>query len=246
MVILRELSDSEDGSSEIPLFDSDRERQIRSQYTRPDGTLNEKGYFSELWGFPVASSDLGSSDSDDDSDCVVISPSSFTPKNPNNRALVVADSVSTLSSSMEISSRFTTPEFVTAFRKAVKLSGSKDENHIIVEPVNEGEFVTTVNSVLKAMDVAPSQLHPNSWAFIKAFEIMCHGFEPGRGRFSHYASNFKNYRDTFLSFRCGDDFSDLMFDNCGKPLFPFYWSSSPRPIRGAKMESLSDFEQMTV
>ncbi|MCI57179.1 hypothetical protein A2U01_0078430, partial [Trifolium medium] len=73
MVILRELSDSEDRSSEIPLFDSDRERQIRSHYTRPDGTLNEKGYFSELWEFPVASSDLGSSDSDDDSDCVIIS-----------------------------------------------------------------------------------------------------------------------------------------------------------------------------
>ncbi|MCI45312.1 hypothetical protein A2U01_0066551, partial [Trifolium medium] len=48
---------------------------------------------------------------------------------------------------MEVSSRFTTPEFVTAFRKAVKLSGSQDENHIIIEPVNEGEFVTTVNSI---------------------------------------------------------------------------------------------------
>ncbi|MCI48654.1 hypothetical protein A2U01_0069897, partial [Trifolium medium] len=56
MVILRELSDSEDRSSEIPLFGSDRERQIRVHYTRPGGTLNEKGYLSELWGFSVASS----------------------------------------------------------------------------------------------------------------------------------------------------------------------------------------------
>ncbi|MCI66657.1 hypothetical protein A2U01_0087915, partial [Trifolium medium] len=72
MVILRELSDSEDISSKIPLLGSDRERQIRSHYTRSDGTLNEMGYLSELWGFPVASSDLGSSDSDDDSDCVII------------------------------------------------------------------------------------------------------------------------------------------------------------------------------
>ncbi|MCI39362.1 putative transmembrane protein, partial [Trifolium medium] len=106
---------------------------------------------------------------------------------------------------MEISSKFTNSEFVTGLRKAVKLSGSKDENHIIIEPVNEGEFVTNVNSsephffymyanvlqtlnlwlpftafegqVLKVMNVAPSQLHPNSRAFIKAFEIMCHGFE---------------------------------------------------------------------
>ncbi|MCI53733.1 hypothetical protein A2U01_0074980, partial [Trifolium medium] len=83
------------------------------------------------------------------------------------------------------------------------------------------------------MNVAPSQLHPNSWAFIKAFEVMCLGLEvtptvgvffgffqvknvsphslislssqPGRGRFSLFASNFKNYRDTFLRFRCGDN-----------------------------------------
>ncbi|MCI67485.1 hypothetical protein A2U01_0088744, partial [Trifolium medium] len=66
MVILRELSDLEDRSSEIPLFGSDRECQIRAHYTRPDGTLNEKGYLYELWGFSVASSDLGFSDSDDD------------------------------------------------------------------------------------------------------------------------------------------------------------------------------------
>ncbi|MCI86114.1 hypothetical protein A2U01_0107393, partial [Trifolium medium] len=55
MVILRELSDSEDNSSKTPLFGSYRERQVCSHYTRLDGTLNEKGYLSELWGFPVAS-----------------------------------------------------------------------------------------------------------------------------------------------------------------------------------------------
>ncbi|MCI80978.1 hypothetical protein A2U01_0102250, partial [Trifolium medium] len=45
---------------------------------------------------------------------------------------------------MEISSRFTTPEFITTLRKAVKFSGSEDESHIVIEPVDEGEFVTTV------------------------------------------------------------------------------------------------------
>ncbi|MCI66059.1 hypothetical protein A2U01_0087317, partial [Trifolium medium] len=37
-----------------------------------------------------------------------------------------------------------------------------------------------------------------------------------------------------------------MFDNDGEPLFPFYWSSNPRLIRGAKFETLSEFEQLTV
>ncbi|MCI76048.1 hypothetical protein A2U01_0097317, partial [Trifolium medium] len=54
MVILRDLSDSEGDSSKIALLGSDWERQIRSHYIRPDGTLDEKGYFSELWGFSVA------------------------------------------------------------------------------------------------------------------------------------------------------------------------------------------------
>ncbi|MCI90234.1 hypothetical protein A2U01_0111525, partial [Trifolium medium] len=47
---------------------------------------------------------------------------------------------------MEISSRFTTPEFVMTLRKAVKFSGSNDESHIVIDPVDEGEFVTNVNS----------------------------------------------------------------------------------------------------
>ncbi|MCI37431.1 hypothetical protein A2U01_0058655, partial [Trifolium medium] len=93
------------------------------------------------WGFSVAPSDFESSDSDDDNDCIIISPSSFTPKNPSNRALVIADFVSTITTSMEISSRFTTPEFVMTLRKAVKFSGSKSESHIVTEPVGEGEFV---------------------------------------------------------------------------------------------------------
>jgi len=29
-------------------------------------------------------------------------------------------------------------------------------------------------SMLTIMDVAPSQLHPNSWAFLRAFQILCH------------------------------------------------------------------------
>jgi len=28
--------------------------------------------------------------------------------------------------------------------------------------------------MLTTMNVAPSQLHPNSWAFLKAFPILCH------------------------------------------------------------------------
>jgi hypothetical protein len=32
----------------------------------------------------------------------------------------------------------------------------------------------------------------------------------------------------------------------GEPLFPFYWTSNPRVIKGSVYERLSDFERQTV
>ncbi|MCI51860.1 hypothetical protein A2U01_0073104, partial [Trifolium medium] len=98
-----------------------------------DGTLNRSGYYSEIWGFPVSSSSDSDSDSDSSSgsssDCVMISPSSFTGKRTNTcRSLIVADLTFT---TMEIRSKFTTTEVVECFRKAIKLSGSDDESGVI-------------------------------------------------------------------------------------------------------------------
>jgi hypothetical protein len=37
-----------------------------------------------------------------------------------------------------------------------------------------------------------------------------------------------------------------MFDDNHQPLFPFYWTSDPRVIKGAHYESLDDFERESV
>ncbi|GAU46733.1 hypothetical protein TSUD_369190 [Trifolium subterraneum] len=210
MVLLRELDDAKDYPAVIHHVCSDWERQVRVHYTMADGTLNINGYYSEMFGFTVKSSDFesGSSDSDssgNDSDCVIISPSEFSSKNPNNRSLIVADSVATISTSMEISSRFTTDEFVSTFRQAVQVSGEGGENRVVINPVALGKFVTTVNEqephyfymythvlqtlhlwlpfnsfecqILRVMNVAPCQLHPNSWAFLKVFQVACEGLD---------------------------------------------------------------------
>jgi hypothetical protein len=52
------------------------------------------------------------------------------------------------------------------------------------------------------------------------------------GLFTLYASNFKNYKDTFLRIRSGSRLPGLMFDSEGKRLFPFYWTQNPRLIKG--------------
>ncbi|RDX75010.1 hypothetical protein CR513_45160, partial [Mucuna pruriens] len=44
-------------------------------------------------------------------------------------------------------------------------------------------FTTFERSILQALNVAPSQLHPNSWVFVRAFERLCEdlGREPSLG-----------------------------------------------------------------
>jgi hypothetical protein len=183
------------------------------------------------------------------------------------------------------------------------LSGTCVEGDVITEPVRKGEFVTTVNSqpphyfytytnlidtfilwypftsfeisMLRVLNVAPSQLHPNSRAFIKAFQLACLGLEieqpsiavffsfyhiknlspgapvslcsqPNRKLFHLFASNYKSYSDSFVRFRCGDGFPDLMFNAEGEPLFSFYWTTNPRVIKGVDHEKLDEFERETV
>jgi hypothetical protein len=130
-------------------------------------------------------------------------------------------------------------------------------------------------SVLRTLNVAPSQLSPNSWGYVKAFQLVCLGLEietppvaiffsfftiknvspdshvslssqPNCKRFELYASNYKNYKDTFLRVRGRDSYPDVMFDDNHEPLFPFYWTSDPRVIKGAHYESLDDFERESV
>ncbi|MCI71417.1 zinc finger protein, partial [Trifolium medium] len=38
-------------------------------------------------------------------------------------------------------------------------------------------FTSFEDTILRILNIAPSQLHPNSWAFVKAFEIVCLGLD---------------------------------------------------------------------
>jgi hypothetical protein len=91
MVILRDLSDVDEGNfSQVPYTSTSLEHQIRAHFTTADSSLNRSGYYSEIWGVPVNSSEIdtdcddssrsSSSSSGASSDCVIILPSSFTGK----------------------------------------------------------------------------------------------------------------------------------------------------------------------
>ncbi|GAU42949.1 hypothetical protein TSUD_142860 [Trifolium subterraneum] len=258
----KELSDSGE-PLETPHLGFRLERQIRSHYTRADGSLNDRG-----------------------KGLVKYRPVVFEK----------------CSSGMETPSKYNSVESVRCFREVIKLYDGGDDAEVIVDPVGEGEFITTVNAgephyfymygainqtfnlwfpptafeidVLRVLNVAPIQLHLNRWAFVKAFEVVCFGLgvtptagfffsfyyiksltprklvslssQPNRGLFTLYASNFKNYQDSFLRIRCGPKLPDLMYDSERKPLFPFYWSADPRVVRGVDDSLLTPFERETV
>jgi hypothetical protein len=104
---------------------------------------------------------------------------------------------------METFSKYTSVELVQKLRDDVSLSGSGREEDVVIDPVGDGELVTGVNTqtpncfymyasvvenlnlwlpftefelgLLNALNVAPTHIHPNGWAFVKAFELVCLG-----------------------------------------------------------------------
>jgi hypothetical protein len=203
---------------------------------------------------------------------------------------------------MEIFSTYTSVESVQEFRNDVTLSDSGREDDVVTDPVGDNELVTGVNTqpphyfykytkvmealnlslpftdfglaILNVLNVSPTQLHPNGWAFVRAFELVCLGLDleprlgvffhfyhvkslsfgkpvsissqPNMGLFTLYASNFKNYKDTFLRIRSGPRLPGLMFDSKGKRLFPFYWTQNSRLIKGVDGTLLTPYESEIV
>ena len=66
MVILRDLDNDDERSPPRPLIiGSPLERQVREHFTRPDGSFDYSGYFSEVLGEPLSPRELESSSGDD-------------------------------------------------------------------------------------------------------------------------------------------------------------------------------------
>ena len=108
--------------------------------------------------------------------------------------------------------------------------------------------------VLRILNVAPSQLHPNAWVALQAFRFLCRilGLKPSPAVFLHhystrpeepvrwlslfgqprigllapYSSSFKNYTNTFFRVVVNPVGRSYFFDG-DTPKFPFYWTRNP-------------------
>ncbi|KOM37445.1 hypothetical protein LR48_Vigan03g082700 [Vigna angularis] len=107
-------------------------------------------------------------------------------------------------------------------------------------------------AVLREANIAPAQLHPNSWAAMQAFLAMCpavgatptipvffHYFEvrqPPKGGwvsltsvrdrtlFRPYSDSFKNFKHHYFKIIIDASGRHEFHDFAGNPLFPFYWT----------------------
>jgi len=112
--------------------------------------------------------------------------------------------------------------------------------------------------MLTVMNIAPSQLYPISWAFLKCFELLCEhlGFKPYVNVFTHfyhkkfgklvglvslssthndslftmYSFSYKYFKINFFKLRChlGDAERRLLFHPDFTPRFPLYWQKPTR------------------
>ncbi|KOM33225.1 hypothetical protein LR48_Vigan01g278100 [Vigna angularis] len=109
--------------------------------------------------------------------------------------------------------------------------------------------------VLRTLNVAPSQLHPDSWGYIQAVAVICqalairpivalflHFFrcrliarkgwvslisEPGNALLELYSQSYRGFKDKFFKVLILDSGRTHFFDEDGNPKFPLYWTQDP-------------------
>ena len=113
--------------------------------------------------------------------------------------------------------------------------------------------------VLRALNVAPTQVHPNTWASLQAFRLLCdtmrlrptpssflsyYGSHLGRlaswlslaGRpgyflFDPFVVSYKRFKERFVKVVIRPEATTFFFDRSGRSRFPLYWTSKPKDFK---------------
>jgi len=121
--------------------------------------------------------------------------------------------------------------------------------------------------VLRALNVAPTQLHPNSWAYLQAFRILCQSLyleptpyaflyfydtrprrpatwlslisRPNISRLDDFSQSFKHFKDGYFKVVIKEGGKSHFFNADGSTKFPFIWTSNPSRYKDMGMEELS-------
>jgi len=121
--------------------------------------------------------------------------------------------------------------------------------------------------VLRALNVAPTQLHPNSWAYLQAFRILCQSLyleptpyaflyfydtrprrpatwlslisHPSISRLDAFSQSFKHFKDGYFKVVVKEGGKAHFLNADGSTKFPFSWTSNPSRYKDMGMEELS-------
>jgi len=122
-------------------------------------------------------------------------------------------------------------------------------------------FTPFERELLTEINTAPAQLHPNSWAFVRAFQILCgylgilpsvdvflHFFEvkkqgksfwvsfsgiAGRILLSLFQNSYKGWKEKFFRVCCAKH------DPTALDGFPLYWTKHPKLLKAKALGELS-------
>ena len=118
--------------------------------------------------------------------------------------------------------------------------------------------------VLQFLKVAPTQLHPNSWAYLQAFQVLCmtvylqpslraflyfFDIRPrslttwlslvsrlGINRLDAFTQSFKHFKDGFFKVVVKQVGPSHFYTSDGGTKFPFFWTDNPWRYKGMERE----------
>ncbi|QCE14641.1 hypothetical protein DEO72_LG11g1644 [Vigna unguiculata] len=120
--------------------------------------------------------------------------------------------------------------------------------------------------VLRALDVAPAQLHPNSWAYMQAFRILCQSLylepspyaflyfydtrprqpitwlslisRPNISRLDAFSQSFKHFKDGYFKVVVKEEGKPYFLNTDGSTKFPFSWTGTPSRYKDMGIDEL--------
>ena len=122
-------------------------------------------------------------------------------------------------------------------------------------------------AVLRLLNVAPTQLHSNSWAYLQAFWLLCMALylqpspcaflyffdtrprspttwlslisRPGINKLDAFTQSFKHFKDEFFKVVVKQVERSHFYTNDGCTKFPFFWTNNPWRYKEMAREELS-------
>ncbi|QCD87404.1 hypothetical protein DEO72_LG3g1938 [Vigna unguiculata] len=121
--------------------------------------------------------------------------------------------------------------------------------------------------VLRALNVAPAQLHPNSWAYLQAFRVLCQSLylepspyaflyfydirprqlttwlslisRPSISKLDAFSQSFKHFKDGYFKVVVKEEGKPYFLNADGSTKFPSNWTGSLSRYKDMRTDELS-------